>query len=79
MRRKRPVARLRRPRAAAGTPAPDLTDLIYELLDAHADTAALAADLTGELAWRAHLDYLCALQRAARTALARAACAEDRR
>jgi len=47
--------------------------LVYELLDAHADTAQLAAE-TGCLAnerWRVHLDYLQALQRASREALAR--------
>jgi hypothetical protein len=49
-----------------GTPA----TLIYELLDAHADTAELAAALTRDPRWGAHLDYLRALQRAGRAALA---------
>jgi hypothetical protein len=45
--------------------------LVYELLDAHADTAHLAAELTRDPRWGAHLDYLCALQRTGREALAR--------
>jgi hypothetical protein len=44
--------------------------LIYELLDAHADTADLAADLGAEPHWAAHLDYLRALQREGRQTLA---------
>lgn len=54
--------------AAAG-----LATLAYELLDAHADTAQLAASLPYDLRWAAHLDYLCALQRKGREALARTA------
>jgi hypothetical protein len=49
-----------------GTPA----TLIYELLDAHADTAELATAPTRDPRWGAHLDYLRALQRAGRAALA---------
>jgi hypothetical protein len=49
---------------------PDLDALVYELLDAHADTADLAADLASEPRWSAHLEYLRALQRAGREALA---------
>jgi hypothetical protein len=48
-----------------------LAALVYELLDAHSDTAELAADLSDELRWAAHLDYLRALQRTARESLAR--------
>jgi hypothetical protein len=44
---------------------------VYELLDAHRDTAWLSADLEGEPEWRAHLDYLRDLQRHGREALAR--------
>jgi hypothetical protein len=46
--------------------------LVYELLDAHADTTDLAAELewNGDPIWRAHLDYLRALQRMGREALA---------
>jgi hypothetical protein len=49
----------------------ELTELIYELLDAHEDTTQLAAGL-GDLAWELHLDYLRALQRRGREILARA-------
>ena len=45
--------------------------LVYELLDAHADTARLAAEFESEPAWRAHVDYLRALQRRGREVLAR--------
>jgi len=44
--------------------------LVYELLDAHADTAELAAELTHDPRWGAHLEYLRALQRAGRGELA---------
>jgi hypothetical protein len=47
-----------------------LEALVYELLDAHADTAELAADLGWDLRWAEHVDYLRALQRAGRAALA---------
>jgi hypothetical protein len=47
-----------------------LTALVYELLDAHRDTVELAEELAEER-WRAHLDYLRALQRKARELLAR--------
>jgi hypothetical protein len=61
------------------TPPPEALDptllatLIYELLDAHADTAELAAELKHEPLWSAHLDYLRALQREGRAALAQIA------
>jgi hypothetical protein len=48
-----------------------LEQLVYELLDAHADTVALVA-APPEPAWEAHLDYLRALQRRARRILAEA-------
>jgi hypothetical protein len=48
-----------------------LVDLVYELLDAHRDTIALADDLEGSLVWDAHLDYLRGLQRVGRETLAR--------
>jgi hypothetical protein len=49
-------------------------ELIYELLDAHDDTARLAAEMgEPEAAWRAHLEYLRALQRKAREAVAQLA------
>jgi hypothetical protein len=58
----------------AALPA-EVTDLVYELLDAHDDTARLAAGF-GDLAWELHLEYLRALQRRARSILARAASGE---
>jgi hypothetical protein len=47
-----------------------MTALVYELLDAHHDTACLAADLERDQRWRVHLSYLRALQRTGREALA---------
>jgi hypothetical protein len=47
-----------------------VTELVYELLDAHVDTMRLAHDLDGDPAWAAHLDYLRDLQRVSREALA---------
>jgi hypothetical protein len=52
---------------------PELARLIYELLDAHTDTAELAAPLVEQEAWLAHLDYLRDLQRVARHTLAQRA------
>jgi hypothetical protein len=49
---------------------PELINLIYELLDAHRDTADLAGGLGADERWDAHLDYLRALQRMGRRALA---------
>jgi hypothetical protein len=48
------------------------TRLVYELLDAHDDTARLARGLPPDERWEAHLDYLRDLQRVAREELARA-------
>ena len=50
-----------------------VTELLYELLDAHVDTMRLADGLDAEPMWAAHLDYLRDLQRVGREALARAA------
>jgi hypothetical protein len=52
-----------------------VTELVYELLDAHIDTMRLVRDRDLDLdpAWAAHLDYLRDLQRVGREALARAA------
>lgn len=47
-----------------------LTLLVYELLDAHDDTARLAADLAPDVRWEAHVGYLRDLQRLGREALA---------
>jgi hypothetical protein len=48
-----------------------LLTLIYELLDAHRDTLELSGGFADE-PWRAHLDYLRALQRRGRELLASA-------
>jgi hypothetical protein len=50
-----------------------VTELVYELLDAHVDTMRMAHDLDGDPAWAAHLDYLRDLQRIGREALAHSA------
>jgi hypothetical protein len=47
-----------------------LTQLVYELLDAHADTEHLSETQHSELLWHAHLRYLRDLQRVAREVLA---------
>ena len=49
-----------------------LTCLVYELLDAHDDTARLATGQDLDLRWQAHLSYLRDLQRVAREMLAHA-------
>jgi hypothetical protein len=63
-----------RPRYTAPLPRPceQLTCLVYELLDAHDDTARIAAGQNLDRHWRAHLSYLRDLQRVAREVLARA-------
>jgi hypothetical protein len=67
--------RPRYPRRAM-TPLPgaceQLTRLVYELLDAHDDTARIATDQDLDVHWQAHLSYLRDLQRVAREVLARA-------
>jgi hypothetical protein len=63
-------------RPSATTPcgeAASLVALIYELLDAHADTARLVSDQAGDTEWQNHLVYMRDLQRVGREALARAA------
>ena len=47
-----------------------LVELVYELMDAHDDTARLAQGLTSDVQWQAHLDYLQRLQRVGRELLA---------
>jgi len=47
-------------------------ELVYELLDAHNDTAELASASAADLCWEAHLDYLRRLQRKGRAMLAHA-------
>jgi hypothetical protein len=51
--------------------ASGLTDLVYELLDAHVDTIALTSEVPSSPAWAAHLDYIRDLQRVGRERLAR--------
>jgi hypothetical protein len=58
------------PRARSRIPD-RLTVLVYELLDAHDDTARLARDLELDEYWEAHLSYLRDLQRRGRESLAR--------
>jgi hypothetical protein len=53
------------PPAAVERPA-QLARLVYELLDAHADTEHLWRSSYSGLRRRAHLEYLCDLQRVAR-------------
>jgi hypothetical protein len=47
-----------------------LSQLVYELLDAHVDTQQLAAELDPGPGWDAHLAYLSSLQRVGREILA---------
>ena len=61
-------------RAVAPSPGPSeqLTRLVYELLDAHDDTARIATGQDLDPGWEAHLSYLRDLQRVARELLAHA-------
>jgi hypothetical protein len=54
----------------------ELRSLVYELLDAHADTVELATGPGDETGWVAHLDYLRALHRRGKEILARSAAPE---
>jgi hypothetical protein len=54
-----------------------LTQLVYELLDAHDDTARLVEEMASERTWAFHLDYLRGLQRAGREVLGQAGCTGD--
>lgn len=47
-----------------------IVPLIYELMDAHDDTARIAGETSLDPAWRAHLEYLRALQRKGRELIA---------
>jgi hypothetical protein len=58
-------------------PTAALVELVYELLDAHADTAELASGLAHDGEWLSHLDYLRALQREGRRVLAQMAGADS--
>ncbi len=48
----------------------ELTQLVYELLDAHDDTVRIAQEGAIEEGWDAHLGYLRDLQRVGREILA---------
>ena len=54
-------------------PCERLIRLIYELLDAHDDTARIAGGVTSDPAWEPHLVYLRDLQRLGREVVAAAA------
>jgi len=60
---------MRETRSTVDTSA-KLAELVYELLDAHDDTARLAQQLSCDVQWAAHLDYLQQLQRVGRELLA---------
>jgi hypothetical protein len=63
---------------AATADLPDhLARLVYELLDAHHDTARLAEDVAQDEGWQAHLAYLRDLQRVGREVLASATAGEE--
>ncbi|HEV3388725.1 MAG TPA: hypothetical protein VG057_06905 [Solirubrobacteraceae bacterium] len=51
-------------------PCEQLTRLVYELLDAHDDTARIATGQNLEVHWQAHLSYLRDLQRVGRVGTA---------
>jgi hypothetical protein len=58
--------------SASAEPTEQLERLVYELLDAHADTERLVHGTSTHLRWQAHLHYLRDLQRTGREILARA-------
>jgi hypothetical protein len=70
---------VRLPQIPVSSPAADrgeqLARLVYELLDAHADTDRLVHGPSTDAQWQAHLFYLRDLQRTGREILARGACA----
>jgi hypothetical protein len=54
-----------------------LVELVYELLDAHDDTARLAQGMDGDARWATHLEYLQRLQRVGRELIAASAAGHD--
>jgi hypothetical protein len=56
-----------------GDRAEQLARLVYELLDAHADTDRLVRGASTDFSWRAHLQYVRDLQRVGREILAQGA------
>jgi hypothetical protein len=63
--------------APAPAADPSLTELVYELLDAHVDTLRLARPFDDDPEWAAHGAYLRDLERIGREALAVAASRSD--
>lgn len=57
--------------SAQAKPEADFLSVLYELLDAHADTLELGGELDADLCWQIHLDYLRALQRKTKEIVAR--------
>ena len=55
-----------------------LVRLVYELLDAHADTVRLTGIDQSDVRWQAHLGYLQGLQRVGREVLAAAVASHSR-
>ncbi len=53
-----------------GMTVDQLSQLVYELLDAHADTICMGEDMSYDMEWAAHLEYLRGLQRVGREVLA---------
>jgi hypothetical protein len=62
---------------SAAQRAEQLVGLVYELLDAHADTNRLVRGPSTELLWQAHLHYLRDLQRTGREILAQVSDHDD--
>jgi hypothetical protein len=58
-------------RALVSADEEEVAALVYELLDAHADTAELVTAYASAEQWQAHIEYLRALQRKGRETLAR--------
>ena len=57
--------------SASAERAEQLARLVYELLEAHADTSRLVEGPSTDLMWQTHLHYVRDLQRAGREILAR--------
>ncbi len=64
-------------RPKAGVAQDELLRLVYELLDAHDDTARLMAEPADAMRWKMHLEYLRDLQRVGRGLLAHATAESD--
>ena len=66
-----PLPQRRKEETMSIVEATRLPEVVYELLDAHYDTARLIAETADDDRWSAHLEYLRALQRRTRGILAR--------